>query len=221
MVDDELGGRVELVGQRIQPLLRRAEELPLLSEQAVMQDGVDLAVLLVVEVGGLPNEVAPPGERVLFRHLSPPSLLLESRSEDVVAVTREDAVVLVLILQLFLSLLQALFRVELLILGHLLGSSTSGPRLRDPAFDGGRADAGTRPLLQNERLLSLTPSGFWSVLRSQGLQVRCCCLAQPALGAGGSSLRVPRSELGDGKSPPVVPVRSRAKECCLGATDAS
>lgn len=221
MVDDELGGGVELVGQRIQPLLGRAEELPLLGEQAVMQDGVDLAVLLVVEVGRLPDEVAPPGEGVLLRHLSPPSLLLEGRSEDIIAVTRKDAVVLVLVLQLFLSLVQALFRVELLILGHLLGGSTSGPRLHALGFNWGRADAGTRPLLQNERLLSLAPHSFWSVVWSQGLEVRCCCLAQLAVGAGGPSLRVPRSELGDGKSPPVVPVRSRAKECCLGATDAS
>ena len=131
-------------------MLRRAEELPLLSKQPVMQDGVDLTVLFVIEVGGLPNKVAPPGEGLLFRHLSPPSLLLESRSEDVIAVTRKDTVVLVLILQLFLSLVLALFRVELLILGHLVGGSTFGPRLHDLAFDGGRADAGTRPLLQNK-----------------------------------------------------------------------
>ena len=66
-----------------------------------MQNLVNLAIHLVVEICGLPNEVAFATKCLLPGNLAPAFLLLERRIENMVAVARPYAVIFLLILVRF------------------------------------------------------------------------------------------------------------------------
>lgn len=58
-----------------------------------MQKLIDLAIHFVVEICGLPNEVAFATKCLLLGNLTPAFLLLECRIENMVAIARKYAVV--------------------------------------------------------------------------------------------------------------------------------
>ena len=94
MVDYELLGGINVILRVVEVIdavivLLLLQVSLLLSQQAFMQDVVDLAIHLVVEVNGPPDEIASSAEGLFSRDLSPIFLLIHCILDNVISVAWE------------------------------------------------------------------------------------------------------------------------------------